>query len=67
MIVDWSLEECTFEIRRVGLPKMFGLDLLNLPRQRAGLKQKQKKGESIGLLAGLLIDPNERFGFIWYD
>ena len=44
MIVGWSLEECTFEIRRVGLPKMFGLDLLNLPRQRAGLKQKQKRG-----------------------
>ena len=44
MIVDWSLEECTFEIRRVGLPKMFGLDLLNLPRQRASLKQKQKGG-----------------------
>ena len=42
MIVDWSLEECTFEIRRVGLPKMFGLDLLNLPRQRAGLKQNKK-------------------------
>ena len=42
MIVDRSLEECTFEIRRVGLPKMFGLDLLNLPRQRAGLKQNKK-------------------------
>ena len=66
MIVDRSLEECTFEIRRVGLPKMFGLDLLNLPRSARQSKQKQK-GESIGLMAGLLIDPNERFGFIWYD
>ena len=43
MIVDRSLEECTFEIRRVGLPKMFGLDLLNLPRQRAGLKQNKRE------------------------
>ena len=29
-------------------------------------KTKQKKN-SIGLMAGLPIDPNERFGFIWYD
>ena len=52
MIVDRSLEECTFEIRRVGLPKMFGLDLLNLPRQRAGLKQKQKKGNQLAYWPG---------------
>ena len=44
MIVDWSLEECTFEIRRVGLPKMFGLDLLKLPRSARQPKQKQKRG-----------------------
>ena len=42
----------------------FGLVEFAAAARRSKTKQKEN---SIGLMAGLPIDPNERFGFIWYD